>query len=186
MEEKSTEVPIPADLAAAAAAARTTLMEEAATGDEHLMEKFLTTGELTVEEIRKGLGERVVQCELGPVFCCAAFHNLGVKEILDEVVDVLPSPLDVHPQQAESTNGSGPVECRPDAAAPVAATVFKTLAEAHLGELSLIRVWSGRIESGKELAKLPARPRREAGHALSPRRQGAPDRARPRETSWRP
>ena len=151
MDEKSQEVPIPAELKDAAAAARATLMEEAATGDEHLMEKFLNSGELTVEEIRKGLCERVVQCDLAPVFCCSAYHNLGVKEILDEIVDVLPSPLDVHPQRGESTNGAGPVEIKPDLAAPFAATVFKTLAEAHLGELSLIRIWSGRSEPGKEL-----------------------------------
>ncbi|MEO5988922.1 MAG: elongation factor G, partial [Candidatus Eisenbacteria bacterium] len=152
MEENSQEALIPAEMAEAAAAARARLLEEAATGDEHLMEKFLTTGDLTVEEIRRGLCERVVQCDLAPVFCCSAYHNLGVKEVLDEVVDVLPSPLDVHPQQGESVgNGSGAIECKPEATGPVAATVFKTLAEAHLGELSLIRLWSGHIEPGKEL-----------------------------------
>lgn len=152
MEEKSQEASIPADMVPAAAAARAHLLEEAATGDEHLMEKFLATGDLTVEEIRRGLCERVVQCDLAPVFCCSAYHNLGIKEVLDEVVDVLPSPLDVHPQQGESMgNGNGMIPCAPEAAAPVAATVFKTLAEAHLGELSLIRIWSGHIEPGKEL-----------------------------------
>lgn len=152
MEEKSQEAAIPADMAAAVAAARARLLEEAATGDEQLMEKFLTTGDLTVEEIRRGLCERVVQCDLAPVFCCSAYHNLGVKEVLDEVVDVLPSPLDVHPQQGEPVgNGGGSITCRPDASEPVAATVFKTLAEAHLGELSLIRLWSGHVEPGKEL-----------------------------------
>ena len=151
MEEKSQEVPIPAGMAEAARAARATLMEEAATGDEQLMEKFLSTGELSVEDIRHGLCERVVQCDLAPVFCCSAFHNLGVKEVLDEVVDVLPSPLDVAPQRAVAANGAAPAEVRADAAAPAAVTVFKTLAEAHLGELSLLRVWAGRVEPGREL-----------------------------------
>ena len=80
MEEKSQEVPIPEELKAKAAAARATLLEEAATGDEALMEKFLSTGELTVEEIRRGLCERVVQCDLAPVFCCSGYHNLGVSQ----------------------------------------------------------------------------------------------------------
>ncbi len=151
VDEKSTEAPIPPELAAAAAAARATLLEEAATGDESLMEKFLATGDLTVEEIRRGLCERVVMCDLAPVFCCSAYHNLGVKEILDEIVDVLPSPLDVHPQKGVGENGAGEITCKSDPAAPVAATVFKTLAEAHLGELSLIRLWSGHVEPGKEL-----------------------------------
>lgn len=150
MEEKSQEVPIPDDLKAKAAAARATLLEEAATGDESLMEKFLSTGELTIEEIRRGLCERVVQCDLAPVFCLSAYHNLGVKEVLDEVVDVLPSPLDVHPQTGAGSAGGG-TACKADASEPVAATVFKTLAEAHLGELSLIRLWSGHVDPGKEL-----------------------------------
>ena len=151
MEEKSTEVLIPDELKARAEQARALLMEEAATGDEQLMEKFLSTGDLTVEEIRRGLCERVVMCDLAPVFCCSAYHNLGVKEVLEEVVDVLPSPLDVHPQKGVLVNGGGEVICKPTATEPVAATVFKTLAEAHLGELSLIRLWSGHVEPGKEL-----------------------------------
>src|SRR5690348_2967025 len=109
-DEKSQEGPIPGVLKDKAAAARTLLLEEAATGDEQLMDKFLSTGDLTVEEIRKGLCERVVMCDLAPVFCCAASLNLGVKEILDEVVDVLPSPLDVHPQRGEAANGAGAIE----------------------------------------------------------------------------
>ena len=150
-DEKSQEVPIPGVMKEEVAKARATLLEEAATGDEQLMEKFLSTGDLTVAEIRKGLCERVVMCDLAPVFCCAASLNLGVKEVLDEVIDVLPSPVDVHPQKGEGMNGSVEVEILPDAAAPLAATVFKTLAEAHLGELSLIRLWSGHAEPGKEL-----------------------------------
>jgi len=150
-EEKSQEAPIPPELKDRAAQARATLLEEAATGDEQLMEKFLTTGDLTVEEIRRGLCERVVMCDLAPVFCCAASLNLGVKEVLDEVVDVLPNPLDVHPQHALGDNGAAGIQIKPEATAPVAATVFKTLAEAHLGELSLLRLWSGRIEPGKDL-----------------------------------
>jgi len=150
-DEKSSEVPIPAEMKDKVARARATLLEEAATGDEQLMEKFLGSGDLTVEEIRKGLCERVVMCDLAPVFCCSAALNLGVKEVLEEVVDVLPSPLDVHPQRAVGENGSAGIEVKPDAGSPAAATVFKTLAEAHLGELSLIRLWSGRIEPGKDL-----------------------------------
>ena len=150
-DEKSTPVPIPPEMADQVARARGTLLEEAATGDEHLMEKFLSTGDLTVEEIRKGLCERVVQRDLAPVFCCSAAVNLGVKEVLEEVVDVLPGPQDVPAQQAIGANGSSSVVIKPETTAPVATTVFKTLAEAHLGELSLVRIWSGHVEPGKEL-----------------------------------
>ena len=149
MEEKSQEIPVPADMSDAVGAARAQLMEEAATGDEHLMEKFLGSGELTVEEIRRGLCERVVQGDLVPAFCCSAFNNHGVKEILDEVADILPSPLDVPPQKG-TLNGSE-VVIKPEGSEPFAGIVFKTMAEQHLGEVSLIRIYSGHAEPGKEL-----------------------------------
>uniref|UniRef100_A0A832HZD4 Elongation factor G n=1 Tax=Eiseniibacteriota bacterium TaxID=2212470 RepID=A0A832HZD4_UNCEI len=149
MDEKSSPVPIPEDMKDAVAAARAVLMEEAATGDEHLMDKFLSSGDLTVEEIRKGLCERVVQGDLVPVFCCSAYNNHGVKEILDEVVDVLPSPLDVQPERGRV--GDTEVVVRPDATEPFAGVVFKTLSEQHLGDLSMIRVYSGHLEPGREL-----------------------------------
>ena len=151
MEEKSTEAPIPDELNATVAAARTRLMEEAATGDEGLMNKFLDSGDLTSAEIRKGLCERVVQGDLAPVFCCSAYHNQGVKEVLDEVVDILPSPLDVKPAVGKSPAGGADIVCTPDPGQPAAAVVFKTLSEQHLGDLSLLRIYSGRLEAGKEL-----------------------------------
>ncbi len=151
MEEKSSEAPIPDDMTAAVAAARARLMEEAATGDEELMNKFLETGDLTTAEVRKGLCERVVQGDLAPVFCCSAFHNQGVKEVLDEVVDILPSPLDVKPASGTAPGGGGEVVCRPEAGQPPAALVFKTLSEQHLGDLSLVRIYSGTLEAGREV-----------------------------------
>jgi len=151
MEEKSSESPIPAEMTGAVQAARSLLMEEAATGDEGLMNKFLETGELTGAEIRKGLCERVVQGDLAPVFCCSAYHNQGVKEVLDEVVDILPSPLDVKPAAGKSPAGGAEVTCPVDPAAPTAMVVFKTLSEQHLGDLSLLRIYSGHVEQGKDL-----------------------------------
>jgi elongation factor G len=149
MEEKSQEIPVPDDMKAVVAEARAKLLEEAATGDEQLMEKFLGTGELTVEEIRHGLCERVVQGDLVPAFCCSAFNNHGVKEVLDEIVDILPSPVDVQPRKG--MQGETEVTIKPDPAEPAAALVFKTLSEQHLGDLSLVRLFSGKVEQGKEL-----------------------------------
>ncbi len=149
MEEKSQEIPVPDDVKAAVSAARSRLLEEAATGDEELMNKFLESGELSVAEVRHGLCERVVQGDLAPVFCCSAFNNQGVKEVLDEVVDILPSPLDV--RAATGKVNDNEVTCKPEAGEPAAALVFKTLSEQHLGDLSLLRLYSGRLEPGKEL-----------------------------------
>jgi elongation factor G len=88
--------------------------------------------------------------DLLPVFCCSAYNNHGVKEILDEVADILPSPLEVRPAQARAASGEE-VECRPDASQPLAALVFKVLSEQHLGDLSMIRLFSGHIEPGHEV-----------------------------------
>jgi len=150
MEEKSAAVSIPEGMQAEVAEARGRLLEEAATGDEELMNKFLESGELTVAEIRRGLTLRVVQRDLAPVFCTSAYHNQGVRELLDEIVALLPSPLDV-PAVAGKVNDTE-VVCKPDPAQPVAAMVFKTLSEQHLGDLSLLRLQSGHLEPGKELA----------------------------------
>jgi len=149
MDSKSNEVPIPDDMKDEVEAARSLLMEEAATGDEKLMEKFLNDGTLTLEEFRHGLCERVVQGDLVPVFCCSAYNNHGVKEILDEVADVLPSPLDVHPEQGR--NGETEVTCKPENGEPFSAVVFKTLSEQHLGDLSLMRIFSGHLDPGREV-----------------------------------
>ena len=164
-DEKSQEIPIPDDMKSAVAEARAHLMEEAATADEVLMEKFLSSGDLTVQEIRKGLCERVVQGDLAPAFCCSAFHNHGVKEVLDEVVDVLPSPLDVPPEQGQAVGNGEPAICKPDPMAPAAALVFKTLSEQHLGDLSMLRIYSGRLEPGREFLNT-ARARSEKMGAL--------------------
>jgi elongation factor G len=150
MEEKSEAVAIPDDMKDEVAEARNQLLEEAATGDEALMNKFLESGELTVEEIRRGLMLRVVQRDLSPVFCCGAYHNQGVRELLDEAMDLMPSPLDVKPATGQ-LNGAE-VVCKPEAGEPLAMMVFKTLSEQHLGDLSLLRVFSGHLEVGKELA----------------------------------
>ena len=149
MEEKSEAIAVPDDMKDAVTAARNQLLEEAATGDEALMNKFLETGELSVEEIRRGLMLRVVQRDLSPVFCCGAYHNQGVRELLDGAMDLLPSPLDVQPGTGQLSGAE--VVCRPAAGEPLAVMVFKTLSEQHLGDLSLLRVFSGHLEVGKEL-----------------------------------
>ena len=150
VDEKSQEAPVPDDMKSAVAEARSKLMEEAATGDEELMDKFLGSGELTEKEIRHGLCERVVLGDLLPVFCCSAFNNHGVKEILDEVVDILPSPLEAKPRRGKSPAGEE-IELKPEGTQPLSALVFKVLSEQHLGDLSMIRLFSGHLEPGREV-----------------------------------
>jgi len=149
MEETSTPIPIPDPMTSAVAEARGRLLEEAATGEEELMNKFLESGDLTEAEIRRGLALRVIQRDLVPVFCTSAYHNQGVRELLNELVALVPSPADTPPFVAR-LNGAE-IECKADPDEPVAALVFKTLSEQHLGDLSLLRLQSGRLEPGKDL-----------------------------------
>jgi elongation factor G len=150
MDAKAQAQDVPADMAAAVEQARAALMEEAATGDEELMEKFLDKGGLGPEEICKGLAERIEAGELVPAFCCSAHNNVGVKELLDAAVALMPPPTG---RPARGTlPGDGQVvdlAHRPDA--PVALVVFKTVSEQHVGDLSLFRVYEGTIEPGKEV-----------------------------------
>jgi elongation factor G len=149
MDAKSSAVPVPSEMIDAVAQARATLMEEAATGDEELMNKFLESGDLTHDEIRKGLRERVVLGDLMPVFCCSAFDNHGVKEVLDEICEVMPSPVDVPANAGRMGETETPVAC--ESGASLVGLVFKTLSEQHLGDLSLVRIYSGHIEPGKDV-----------------------------------
>jgi elongation factor G len=150
MEAKSQAQDVPAGMKAAFDEARAALLEEAATGDEQLMEKFLESGELSPEEIRKGLAERLAAGDLCPVFCCSAYQNVGVKELLDAVVEILPPPAG-RPARGALVGGGGAVELghRPDG--PLAMLVFKTVSEQHVGDLSLVRVYDGTVEPGREV-----------------------------------
>jgi elongation factor G len=149
MEETSTSMPIPDEMKSAVAEARGRLLEEAATGEEELMNRFLEAGDLTEAEIRRGLALRVIQRDLAPVFCASAFHNQGVRELLDELVALAPSPADAPPFAGKLNDAD--IECKADPGGPAAAVVFKTLSEQHLGDLSLLRLQSGRLEPGKDL-----------------------------------
>ncbi len=150
MEAKGQAQEVPPDLQAAFEHARAALVEEAATGDEQLMERFLESERLEPAEIRKGLAERVSAGELCPVFCCSAFQNVGVRELLDALVEILPPPHLGPPQPAPG--GNGPLAALAhEASAPIAALVFKTVSEHHVGDLSLFRVYDGTVETGKEV-----------------------------------
>jgi len=96
-----------------------------------------------------------------------------VKEVLDEVVDILPSPLDVKPAVGTSPNGGRRSRDQDRPAGPVAAMAFKTLSEQHLGDLSLLRIYSGRIRAGQGRLQHDAPAPREDRFALYDRRQGA-------------
>ena len=138
---------IPAELVDEATVWREKMIEAAAEGDEALLDKFLGDGELTPEEIRKGLRIRTLAGELVVVMCGSAFKNKGVQAMLDAVVEFMPSPIDVPAIVGINDDGSEG-ERHADDNEPFAALAFKIATDPFVGNLTFFRVYSGVLNSG--------------------------------------
>ncbi len=139
--------PVPADLADEAKEWHGKMVEAAAEANEELMNKYLESGELSVEEIKKGLRLRTINNEIVPMLCGTAFKNKGVQAMLDAVIDYLPSPIDIPPVKGENEKGE-PDSRKPADEEPFAALAFKIMTDPFVGQLSFIRVYSGVLQSG--------------------------------------
>jgi elongation factor G len=139
---------IPADLLADAEAAREALIEEVCTHDEELMEKYLGGEEISVAELKAGIRRATIDIKINPVLCGSAFKNKGVQNLLDAVVDYMPSPLDV-PAIRGVEPGTDNEIIRPAAdEGPFAALAFKVMTDPFVGQLTFFRVYSGVAEAG--------------------------------------
>jgi elongation factor G len=138
---------VPAELVADARQWREKMVETAAEANEELMNKYLESGELSVEEIKQGLRIRTINNEIVPMLCGSAFKNKGVQAMLDAVVEYLPSPVDIPPVKGE--NDRGQPETRPAGDdQPFAGLAFKIATDPYVGQLTFIRVYSGVLTSG--------------------------------------
>ena len=142
---KNEELDIPAAYADEAEELRAELMEKAAEGSDELMEKFFETMELSTDEIREGIRAGLVKCDTIPVFCVSAKANIGVRRLMEFIVNVCPGPLGT----VQKTVDGGEVRCNP--AAPVSLFIYKTSVEQHLGEVSYFKVMSGTLNEGADL-----------------------------------
>ena len=149
-------VEIPDDMKAQAEEYRNKLMESIADSNEDLIEKYLETGELSKEEMAKGLRKSVLTMQIFPVLCGSAFKNKGVQTMLDAVVDYLPSPLDI-PAIMGFEIGAKPDEDglstptlnrKVDDSEPFAALAFKVMSDPYVGKLTYFRVYSGFLKKG--------------------------------------
>ena len=140
------ETDIPASMTELAAEWRAKLMESVAETDEDLVEVFLETGELTEDQLRKGIREGVLKHGLVPMLCGSAFKNKGVQLLLDAVVDYLPAPVDVPPIQGLLPDGSEAIRPAEDSA-PFSALAFKVMAD-PFGKLTFVRIYSGVLQKG--------------------------------------
>ncbi|MGH8704117.1 MAG: elongation factor G, partial [Burkholderiales bacterium] len=139
--------PIPSELAAEAKEWRDKMVEAAAEANEELMNKYLESNELSIEEVKKGLRVRTINNEIVPMLCGSAFKNKGVQAMLDAVIDYLPSPVDIPPVKGANEKGE-PDSRKPGDDEPFAALAFKIMTDPFVGQLSFIRVYSGVLASG--------------------------------------
>ncbi len=138
---------IPENVAATAAEYRDRLLEAVAETDDALLEHYLESGELSEDEIRKGLRTGVLERKLLPVLVGTAARGIGVHAVLDAAVDLLASPADLPPIEAIDAKTGQPVERPTDPSAPFSALVFKTMNDPFAGKLSIFRVVSGHATS---------------------------------------
>ncbi len=144
---------IPADLADKAAEYREKLVETLAEADDDIMETYLEDGDtFDVPTLKAAIRRATLADKLNPILTGTAFKNKGVQPLLDAIVDYLPSPLDVdaivgHKPGAEETEENEVVR-KPSSDEPLSALAFKIAADPHLGKLTFVRVYSGKLEAG--------------------------------------
>ena len=138
---------IPAELKADADAWRETMLEAAAEADEELMSKYLEGGSLDEVEIKRGLRKRTLAGEIVPMLCGSAFKNKGVQAMLDAVIELLPSPVDIPPVTGMDDRDKETSRKAEDNE-KFSALAFKLMTDPFVGQLTFIRVYSGVLKSG--------------------------------------
>jgi elongation factor G len=139
---------VPADMADEAEQWRHELIDVLSNHDDTIMEKYVGEEEITADDLRRALRNATIANEIVPVLCGSAFKNKGVQPMLDAVVDFLPSPLDVPPTPGLDLKGIEELERAADDSAPFSALAFKVMTDPHVGKLTYIRVYSGKLEKG--------------------------------------
>jgi elongation factor G len=156
---------IPAEYAEQAAKYRAELLELVASEDEHLMETYLETGDLPIDDLRTGIRKGTLSFSFVPVLCGSAFKNKGVQQMLDAVVDYLPSPLDIPSASGTKPDSEEVLVREADEKAPFAALAFKIVAD-PFGKLTYFRVYSGSVNKGDEVYNSTKEKRERIGRLL--------------------
>jgi elongation factor G len=139
---------IPADLQEVADKWRLHLLEEIASYDESLMDKYLAGETLTSDEVKQAIRAGCIDGSLVPTLCGAAFKNKGVQRLLDAVVDYLPSPVEVGSVMGYDAKTNEMIERSPRDDVPFSALAFKIMTDPYVGRLAFFRVYSGQVKTG--------------------------------------
>ncbi len=143
---------VPDDLKAEAESAREKLVELAAEGDDALLEKFFEEGTLSDSDFKQGFRKGIASGRIYPILCGSATSNIGVTQLTDFAAAYLPAPNEMPLVAAHVTDSEDPAEIVCDASGKPVFYIFKTVAESHLGELSLFKAYSGTATSGADLS----------------------------------
>ena len=142
------EVEIPADLKDEVEKSRHELVEKIAETDDALLEKYLNGTEPSLEELKIALRKAVIAYKLVPIYCGTSLRNKGVQPLLDAVVDYLPSPLDLPPVTGTNPRTEEKVELKRTKEEAFSGLAFKIQIDPHVGKLTYVRIYSGKLESG--------------------------------------
>ncbi len=143
--------PIPENYREAAETMRAEMIEKIVEIDDYLTEKYLMEEEITADELLGALRAGTLANTIQPVLCGSALKNKGVQMLLDRVIDLLPSPLDVPPVKGTHPYSDEPLERHADNSEPLAALIFKIVTDPYVGRLAFVRVYSGVLRSGSTL-----------------------------------
>ncbi len=148
MGAKYDVIDIPDDLKEKAEEYREKLLEAVAETDDELMEKYLGGEELSVEDIKRGIKKGTLDMSITPMLCGSAFKNKGVQTLLDAIVDFLPAPTEVDWIKGIDPKTNEEISVKSTIDGPFAALAFKIMTDPFVGQLSFIRVYRGKIDSG--------------------------------------
>ena len=157
---------IPAEFAEIAELKREELLDAAANFDDELMELILEGEEIPVEKLKAAIRKGTIACQLHPVLVGSSYKNKGVQELLDAVVDYLPSPLDIPAIKGVNPKTDEETDRKADVKEPFSALAFKIMTDPFVGKLTYLRVYSGKLESGSYVANSTKDGRERIGRIL--------------------
>ena len=164
--EKFDVVDIPDECRELADEYREKLVEAAADIDDSIMEKFLGGEEVSSEEITAAVRKGTLELKMTPILCGAAFKNKGVQQLLDAVVTILPSPLDVPSIQGTHPDTEKEITRKSENSEPLSALAFKIMTDPFVGQLAFVRVYSGELKSGSYVYNSTTNRRERVGRLL--------------------
>jgi len=157
---------IPEELVSRAQQARDELVQAAADFDDEVAARYLDEQPVSENDLKKAFRDATLRLDAVPVFCGSAFKNKGVQPLLDAIVDYLPSPIDVPPVEGEATRGEEKLVRQASDEEPFSALAFKLMSDKHVGHLTYLRVYSGRVKSGDQILNANRSKKQRVGRLL--------------------